>query len=140
MKQFRITSAKDAKNTLEYFNAFHDGLLKRIEIVSKDEVTPEKSQICTGLFDVTLTIAHYNYDQGRQPYNRMIKLAFSSAQRIHMDFRSVGNCDWNINALEVREAGDFLICVLQRNRYDGKTWIIQEHDLFQFENAEISEQ
>lgn len=125
---------------MEYFNAFHDGFIKRIEITSKDEVTPEKSQICTGLFEVTVIIAHYNYDQGRQPYNRLIRFAFTNVRDIHMDFRAVGNCDWNINRLELREAGNLLLCMLQRNQYDGKKWILQEHDLFLFESVEVSEQ
>jgi hypothetical protein len=140
MTSYRISSVNDSVKALEYFNAFHDGLIKRIEITSQDEVTPDKSQIVTGLFDVTLIIAHYNYDEGRQPYNRLIEFAFTNARNIHMDFRAEGELDWNINAMAIQEVDDLLLFVLERNQYDGKKWTVQEHRLFLFESAEISEQ
>lgn len=40
---------------------FHDGFMKRIAIVSHDDIDEEYAQSCTGRFDVEIDFAHYNY-------------------------------------------------------------------------------
>jgi hypothetical protein len=140
MATFTIATVQDAKRALEYFNDFHDGFVKRIEIVSRQAFTAPGSTICTHVFDAVLKIAHYNYCGGHQPLNRQIACSFRDVSRVFMDFRDLGETGWNINALEIRGSAGMLIPVLHRNQYDGHAWVIRQHELFQFQTAEWFEE
>jgi hypothetical protein len=140
MKNFVIASMQDAKQALEYFNDFHDGFIKRIEIVSRQAVAQEGGWIGSHQFDASLKIAHYNYDDGRQPRNREVAFSFRNVCQICMDFRDLNEASWNIHALEVRDTAGMLSLVLHRDHYDSRAWIMRQHVLFQFETAGLSEE
>ena len=139
-KEFYINSIKNTSEVLEYFNGFHDSFIKAITIRSLDEITPDKNQICTGLFDITLTIAHYNYNKGKPPFNQLVQLNFSDSRNINMNFHNIGSCDWNIDSIEIKKTKESLLCVLQRNIFNGKKWTKQQHNLFLFSDVKIIEQ
>ena len=86
----RISSVDEATKVLDYFNGFHDGFMKRINIISSDEIDEDHGQSCTGLFEVEIDFAHYNYQAGDAPFhphNQIVHARFSKVQDIFCDFR-----------------------------------------------------
>lgn len=57
------TNIAELREQIERFNGFHDGFLKRVEIVSSDffEDSDGKSRIVNGSVSVNLEVAHANY-------------------------------------------------------------------------------
>ena len=87
---FPVSSAAAAAKVLDYFNGFHDGFMKRINIISIDEIDEDRAQSCTGLFEVEIDFAHYNYQEGSapfHPYNQIVHARFCKVQDIFCDFR-----------------------------------------------------
>ena len=41
---FLVSSAAEAAKVLDYFNAFHDGFMKRVNIISGDEINEDCSR------------------------------------------------------------------------------------------------
>ena len=80
---FLVSSAAEAAKALDYFNGFHDGFMKRINIISSDEIDEDRGQSCTGLFEVGIDFAHYNYQDGTRRFIRTI----SSSTRGSAPFR-----------------------------------------------------
>ena len=85
--KFDVRSEEEGKHALQFFNAFHDGFIKRLTAISQDDFAPDKSQRCTGRFDVELELAHYNYRQGQPAYSQRILASFRDVQDLHCDFR-----------------------------------------------------
>src|SRR5215470_11820292 len=108
VKTLKLNTIEDATAILEYFNYFHDGFIKRVSITSRDEFEKDKSQTCTGIFDIEIEIAHYNYGQGIPLYNQKIKGKFEKATDIQFDMRGV-TIDWVIKRIDIieRERTDF---------------------------------
>jgi hypothetical protein len=93
---FEVTSEAEATATLDYFNGFHDGFMKRIVIVSRDEMTDDPGQTCSGVFDVEIDFAHYNYQaHGRplQPHTQIVRGTFEGVQDVALELSQgfVGN-------------------------------------------------
>lgn len=59
----RVATTAELREQIERFNGFHDGFLKRVEIVSSDqfEDSEGKSRIVNGHVTVRLELAHVNY-------------------------------------------------------------------------------
>lgn len=88
--RFDIASIEDAKSVLDYFNHFHDGFIKRLTIVSQDEMSENYSQSCTGIFDVEIEFAHYNYAAGIRPLHpprQRVWATFFNVQDLFCDLR-----------------------------------------------------
>ena len=51
-QSFLVSSAAEAAKVLDYFNGFHDGFMKRIQVTSSDGIDEDRGQSCTGLFEV----------------------------------------------------------------------------------------
>lgn len=91
---FEVTSVDEGRAALDYFNGFHDGFMKRIAIVSQDDIGEEYAQSCTGRFDVEIDFAHYNYRfEDRPPHDQIVRAVFHDVQDIFCDFSEgyVGN-------------------------------------------------
>jgi len=87
---FSVSSVEEATTVIDYFNGFHDGFMKRIAITSQDEIGEDRSQSCTGAFDVEIEFAHYNYQRGQeplQPYGQIVHASFHNVQDLFCDFR-----------------------------------------------------
>ena len=89
-KRFIVSSEQTAARALDYFNGFHDAFMKRIVIVSQDRIEPDFSQTCTGVFDVEIDFAHYNYPLEAEPFHphdQIVRAQFRNAQDILAEFR-----------------------------------------------------
>ena len=89
-KSFTVSSAATAAGALDYFNGFHDGFMRRIVLTSQDRIEKDLSQTCSGVFDVEIDFAHYNYPRGAEPFHshdQIVRAQFRSVQDILADFR-----------------------------------------------------
>jgi hypothetical protein len=154
---YSIENARHAEAVLERFNYFHDGFIKRVELLSHDRFEQngpaytDRAHICTGSFEVILEIAHYNYGPGDQPYNRLIKCRFEDVQGFLLDLRTHQLHDWPITRVDIAEVGRSRMGVPGRSEQalevrlvrprlvDGSRWESQEHTLFSFARAEFEE-
>ena len=103
---FEIATLEEATAAVEFFNGFHDGFMKRIEISSRDEITEDLGQTCSDVFDVEIHFAHYNYRAHGvplQPHTRIIRAIFEGVQDIALDLNRgfVGN---SITFIEIEAA------------------------------------
>ena len=90
MTSFTVTATETAAGALDYFNGFHDGFMKRIVIESQDRIDEDLGQTYTGLFDVEIDFAHYNYPDGAapfHPYNQIVRAAFGTYRTSWRIFR-----------------------------------------------------
>ena len=86
-----IESEQQAAEALKYFHDFHDGFIKRIELVSQDSFHQEEpehpgiSHSCTGEFNLSMD---HNYGPINQPYNRLVCIEFFYIRDFYLDQRN----------------------------------------------------
>lgn len=154
---YTIETARIAERVLEHFNYFHDGFIKRVELVSHDRFEQngpaytDRAHVCTGMFDITLDIAHYNYGPGDQPYHRLITCRCEDVRDFALDLRGHQGHDWpitRIDIVEVTRANGFRpgevepaleLRLLRPFLVDGKRWERREQSLFTFARATLEE-
>jgi hypothetical protein len=151
-----ITSEKQAAEVLKYFHDFHDGFIKRIELVSQDTFEqngPEDSgysHVCTGRFNLILDIAHYNYGHGRHPLNRLVCLEFSDVQDFCLDLHNHACQEWDIYEIHINSitrpinilgaTEDAFKLLLTRSFYVEDTgWEQRQQTFFSFKHAIVEE-
>jgi hypothetical protein len=151
--RFTVTSAEEAAAALDHFNAFHDGFIKRLTLTSHDVIAADLSQVCTGLFDAEMDLAHYNYGDGKTPFrpaNQIVRATFRGVHDIVLDLRAgfIGNTITRFAVTEGRRerftpAGveACLILRLARSFYlkESDRWELRESDVFSFESATFEE-
>jgi hypothetical protein len=154
LTSFVVSSEETAARTLDYFNGFHDGFMKRIVLESQDRINEDLSQTCTGMFDVEIDFAHYNYAKGAEPFhphNQMVSAEFRNVQDILAEFRDgfLGNTiiSLSITSVNRRRAGQLATehCLglsLARHYYleDQRRYELRESQLFTFTDATFFEQ
>jgi hypothetical protein len=154
LASFQLSSEKEASGMLDYFNGFHDGFIKRMVIESKDRITEDLSQTCTGVFELEIDLAHYNYAAGADPfhpYNQIVRARFRNVQDIVCDFRQgfLGNTILGLSVVPVnRPKGgetntESCLCLrLARHFYlaDERHYELRESELFTFTDAVFVEQ
>ena len=153
-RSFAVSSAGEAAQALDYFNGFHDGFMKRIAITSHDEIDEDHGQSCTGVFDVEIDFAHYNYPDGNEPfhpYNQIIHARFRKVQDIFCDFSEgfLGNTIIGLSVVPVnrRRGGSDAVeqCLglrLARHYYlaEHRRYELRESQLFTFTDVTFREQ
>ena len=154
LKSFTVSSEETGARALEYFNGFHDGFMQRIVFESQDQIGKDLSQSCTGMFDVEIDFAHYNYQQGSEPFhphNQIVRAEFRNVQDILTDFGGgfLGNTiiSLSIAPVNLRRAGQIAAerCLglrLARHYYleEERRYEHRESQLFTFTDARFVEQ
>ena len=156
-KVHSIQSEEEAKEVLKYFYGFHDGFVKRIELISHDSFELDgpkyldRYHLCTGRFRLLMDIAHYNYDQGNQPHNRLVCFDFSDVQDYCLDLRNHEAWEWDIYEIHINSvvrsvAGkpsgteQALELLLTRSVYSEESkWEHRRQSLFSFKHAFVEE-
>jgi hypothetical protein len=147
-----IESEQQAAEVLKYFHDFHDGFIKRIELVSQDSFRqegpehPGPSHVCTGEFNLSMDIAHFNYGPINQPFNRLVCIEFRDVRDFSLDLRDHSLYHWDISAIHINsvtrplnilgatEAAFELL--LTRSFYVEDTgWEQRKQTLFSFKSA-----
>jgi len=128
--------------------------MKRIVFESRDRISEDLSQSCTGVFDVEIDFAHYNYPDGAEPFhphNHIVRAEFRNVQDILADFRDgfLGNTiiSVSISPVNRRKAGQMATeeCLglrLARHYYleEHRRYELREFQLFTFTDATFGEQ
>lgn len=146
---FEFSSVEEATRILDYFNGFHDGFIRQMVIESKDSISEDLSQTCTGVFEVEIDFAHYNYAAGAEPfhpYNQVVGARFRNVQNIVCDFREgfLGNTILSLSIAPVSRlrggetTTERCLCLrLARHFYlaDERRYELRESQLFTFTAA-----
>jgi hypothetical protein len=150
---FAVSSEASALKVLDYFNGFHDGFMKRMVIQSEDRIEEDLSQTCTGVFDVEIDFAHYNYPDGAAPFHpsgHIVRAQFHHVQDILIDLggKFLGNTiiALSIAAASRRKGGETATepCLglrLARHYYleEERRFELRETQLFTFTGATFVE-
>ena len=153
MAAFAVFSEDTAAPALEYFNGFHDGFIQRIAFESQDRVHADLSQSCTGIFDVIIDFAHYNYGNGAEPFHphdQVVHAEFRNVQDILVDFSEafLGNTIIRLSIVPAsrRKGGQLerepcLGLLLARHYYveDQRRYELKESRMFTFTDATFLE-
>lgn len=149
-----LKTENDSHRILDHFNGFHDGFIHKLILRSYDEFQREGPDVTdivhqsTGLFDVRIDIAHYNYGQGTQPHDRIVRCFFKNVQGFCLDLRSRKSYEWPITNVEIPagtravESGEseacFLLNILWSKLVD-QSWEVYTTQLLTFQEAEFEE-
>ena len=153
-QSFLVSSAAEAAKVLDYFNGFHDGFMKRIQVTSSDGIDEDRGQSCTGLFEVEIDFAHYNYQAGNAPFhphNQIVHAKFCKVQDIFCDFREgfLGNTIVSLSVAPAnrRKGGSTAteLCLglqLARHYYleEFRRYELRQSQLFTFAEATFREE
>lgn len=146
---YPIETIQQARETLRYFNDFHDGFIKKLTLISRDAFKADGSQVCTGTFDVEIEFAHYNYPQCPSPYDQTVAGRFVDVRDFCLDLTEM-SFEWSIQSFEIEVAerprvlsnsteacfvAKLVRAVLDRTG----NWLNQESSLFTFKHATFSE-
>ena len=149
-----VKTQEDANRILDHFNGFHDGFIYKLILRSHDVFTkegpevPEITHHCSGQFDVRIDIAHYNYGQGTQPHNRIVRCFFKNVQDFCLDLRSRKSYEWPITNIEMtsgtreRELRGTEPCFslnIVWGKLIGESWEVDTYALLTFQEAEFEE-
>ncbi|MCI0486335.1 MAG: hypothetical protein L0229_07015 [Blastocatellia bacterium] len=144
----RVTTIQEAIESLDWFNYFHDGFIKRLTVLSRDEFVGRGEQRCSGELRLEITFAHYNYQRDERPHSQMIEASFEGVKDLSVSF-SGNSHEWAINTLTIgetsraREDGEEESClkaVLAQSRLkDGREWVLHEDLSFTFRGCTFSE-
>lgn len=107
----QVTTIQEALESLDYFNGFHDGFIKRLTVSSGDEFVSRGEQRCAGELRLEILFAHYNYQRDTRPHDQMIEARFEGVKDLSISFSGV-SYEWAINNLTIEES--------RRTREDGK--------------------
>lgn len=146
---FELSSVEEATRILDHFNGFHDGFIRRMVIESKDRIGEDLSQTCTGVFEVEIDLAHYNYAAGAEPfhpYNQIVRARFRDVQDVFCDFREgfLGNTILSVSIVPLNRlkggetTTERCLCLrLARHFYlaDERRYELRESQLFTFKAA-----
>jgi len=140
---FDVTNAQTAAALLDRFNGFHDGFMQRIAITSRARIEADRSQTCSGRFDVEIDFAHYNYASDTaqsQRHDQIICGQFRDVRDIRLELTGdfAGN---TIISLTILATADGLELRLGRHAYlaEERRYDYREATLFTFATATFSE-
>lgn len=86
----KATTITEADAILEYFNAFHDGFIKRLTLLSHDVFEERGVQTHSVRPDLEITFAHYNYQRDTRPHDQIIEAKFFQVMDFAMSFSGLG--------------------------------------------------
>jgi hypothetical protein len=141
---YHLTNLKEAEQILKYFNFFHEGFIKRLNISSQDEFDDSGAQNCYGTFDVGIDFAHYNYNDGKPVFDSIVRAYFYDVRDLYLDLREMKEPDWTIRMFSVLlrkrramtgEESCFCARVMLDHLYEENHWGTKELDLFTFKEA-----
>jgi hypothetical protein len=144
----KATTLNEALGLLDYFNGFHDGFIKQLSILSRDEFVSRGEQHCSGELGLEIVFAHYNYEDGKPPHDQLVEARFEGVKELAIDFSGI-SYEWAIDSLMIaeierpREGGGVEPCmraILVQQRLDeSRTWVRHEDVTFTFRDCSFRE-
>jgi hypothetical protein len=144
-----LATLAEARAAIEYFNAFHDGFLRRVTVTSHDRFADRDTQECSGRLDLTLRFAHWNWDfaAGARPHTQEVELELHQVRDLRLAFGG-RETDWCVLRVEVTEttrpganpaAPDepcLQLVLVQPRLRDGTAWVEHEDLVLTFSGGE----
>ena len=136
-----------AAAALQYFNAFHDGFIRELTLRSHDRFEARGVHVMSGLLDLDLRLAHYNYREGEPPADQMVRASFRRVRDLVADIPH-WHGEWAIDRIEIEAAvrrgrGAEEPCLVGRvvhHRLVEGAWTTHEGIRFTFTEAELEEE
>jgi hypothetical protein len=106
----RLAPGDDPGPIIEEYNAFHDGFVRSIALASRDRFTrvgPRDWDVAhetTGQFAAVIDFAHYNYDGGIQPLDRLVRATFRGVREFALDLRGFRSYEWPLKLVAIEAA------------------------------------
>ena len=138
MVTLEVRDARSAREAVEYFNAFHDGFVRELRLVSHDRFEDRHTHATTGRLDLHVVFAHSNYDEGRPPFDRLVRATFLEVRDLRTSFTGRPT-DWPIDGLALEPESARLRARLRQPRLVGDAWERAEAMTFSFETATFAE-
>jgi hypothetical protein len=151
-RSFSLATIAEARAAVEYFNAFHDGFIRQLQVLSHDRFTARGEHHCSGRLDLVVRFAHYNYDfeHGLRAHTQEVEAEFHGVRDLSAQF-SGRETEWSVKWLEITaatraktyppsEQEPCLRAVLVQPRLrDWKEWLEHEDLAFTFTGGSIRE-
>lgn len=106
----RATSVAELRERIERFNGFHDGFLKRVEIISSDEFQDADGmrRIANGNVAVALELAHVNYRPRSERSSGVVVVKLERVTALETKMGAVGPIfpSWSIMDATAEQAAD----------------------------------
>lgn len=145
--KYYLKKEQDIDKILNKFNHFHDSFIREILIKNIDHFD-SNGRDCTGDFEISISFIHSNYDEGKHPYNQMIRAIFKSIKDINFDFRGIDPIEWDIEFVDIEQRREenfkdsyftFNIILPQFIREESNKLGEKKYNLFLFKEAEFEE-
>ena len=101
----QVTTPEEAASVVDYFNAFHDGFIRRLTLVSHDVHESPHAHRTTGRLDLEIVFAHCNYRQGEPAPDQLVEARFERVADLVVGFTGQP-ADWPILSFEIEPAPD----------------------------------
>lgn len=151
-RSFPLGTLAEAEAAVEHFNAFHDGFLRRLSIVSFDRFEDRDTQHTSGRLDLVIRFAHWNYDlaHGARPHGQEVEGRFHRVRDLEIRFGG-RETDWSVKRLVVSEAlrprthpseppePCLRTMLIQPRLRDWREWVESEDLVFTFTGGSIRE-
>lgn len=138
-RELEVTSGEQAREVTELFNAFHDGFIRRLTVISHAEFEDIGVHRVTGPLELDIEFAHYNYDRGDPPADRRVEARFVGVRNLQVAF-SGAESDWPITSFELDEIdGGACEARLLQPRLVAGAWSHAAAMSFSFESAVFRE-
>lgn len=144
----KATTLNEALGLLDYFNGFHDGFIKQLSILSRDEFVSRGEQHCSGELGLEIVFAHYNYEDGKPPHDQLVEARFDGVKELAIDFSGI-SYEWAIDSLmfaeieRSREGGGVEPCMrailVQKRLDETRVWVRHEDVTFTFRDCSFRE-
>ncbi|HSE87649.1 MAG TPA: hypothetical protein VLJ79_15605 [Candidatus Binatia bacterium] len=143
---FVVTDFEQAGVVVEYFNGFHDGFIRRLNLLSHDTFEDRDTHVTTGRLDLEILFAHSNYRDGVPPFDQVVAARFNQVRDLRMNVTGL-SADWPITNFYFETAapptssdGSRLRArLIQPRLIDNSRWEHVEALTFSFHSAEFSE-
>ena len=126
--EFAIIDQTSAKKALDYFNDFHDGFIKHLQITSQEYFEPDGGLVVTGEFLLAIDFCHYNYQNHFDNKQQIIQAIFQEVYLISLETSKFEEFGWFISEIAIDQTPD--------KRFKLK---VNGIELFDFSNAIFKE-
>ena len=144
----KATTLNEALALLDHFNGFHDGFIKQLSILSRDEFVSRGEEHCSGELGLEIIFAHYNYQDGKRPHDQLVEARFEGVKELAIEF-SGNSYEWAVDSLTIaeiersREGGgveaSMRAILVQKRLNKSRAWVRHEDVTFTFRGCSFSE-
>lgn len=141
-----MTTPAEAARVVDYFNAFHDGFIRRLALVSHDVHESRHAHLTTGRLDLEIVFAHCNYREGEPGPDQLVEARFERIAELAVAFTGEP-ADWPISSFEIEpipltpvgSAPAFIARLIQPRLVDARRWEHARAMSFRFASATFCE-